>query len=211
MEEKLLDLKLQRKAVDCDGNSFFNAISAALQIVHSVSLTHIELREKVVDYLLMKKDIYFPRSGLRTMEEYCQKAGEYLLDGYTSSNVENIIPEAMAEALMIRIQIISTNSSHKDQLFGPEHSQTIIQLVYDSSENGHYDYAVSVNTTEHTPEEDASTPPPERERESREYTPTREELGSRYHHSYSQTSRRLLYTDQRYKAHTSTHSHKNYV
>ena len=195
----MLDQKLQRKTVDCNGNSFFNAISGALQNVQSVTLTQIELREKVVDYLLMKKDTYYPRSGLRTMDEYCQRAGEYLLDGHTSPNIEHIIPEAMAKTLGIRIQIISSNSSHEDQLFGPEHSQTVIQLVYNGSGNGHYDYAVSINSTEHTPEQDASTPPPERGN-SREYTPTREQPHPHNHHSNSQTSRRLFYTDQRYSA-----------
>ena len=182
-------MKLQKRTVDHDGNSFFNAVSGALQWY-----SHIELREKMVDHLMKLKDFYYPQTGLLTMEEYCQRASEYLLDGHLSSDFENIVPDAMAGALEIRIHIMSSTSTREDRFCGSEHSQTVIQLVHNSSGGGHYDYTVPVNTPEHTRVPDNSPPPHERGID-REYTPTREL--PRPQHNSSQISRQLFYDDQR--------------
>ena len=76
------------------------------------------------------------------MEEYCQKANEYLRDGHSSPSFKNIIPDAVAGALAIRIQVISTDIAQEDQFFGPDHesSRVRIQLLQDASL--HYNYTM---------------------------------------------------------------------
>ena len=75
------------------------------------------------------------------MEEYCQKANEYLRDGHSSPSFKRIIPDAVAGALAIRIQVISTDIAQEDQFFGPDHDSRLrIQLVQDAS--FHYDYTM---------------------------------------------------------------------
>ncbi len=170
LEDKLGEKNLQRREVGHDGNSFFNAISGALANKN----TPIQLREKLVEHLMGLQGLYYPRSGVTTMEEYYELVSNYLLDGHFSSDIEKtdiekILPEAMARTLKMQIQVIPTNPEQEDRFYSVEFKQTVIQLIYD---DGHYDYAValgnitldtspppvSLGATEQTPEQKREPP-----------------------------------------------------
>ena len=95
LEDKLRKNNLQRRKVGCDTKSFFNAVSEALTNKN----TPIQLKEKLVEHLMGLQDLYYPRSGMTTMEEYYEIVSNYLLDGHFSSDIEKILPEAMAWTL----------------------------------------------------------------------------------------------------------------
>ena len=160
LEDKLGEKNLQRREVSRDGNSFFNAVSGALTNKN----TPIQLREKLVEHLMGLQGLYYPRSGVTTMEEYYEIVSNYLLDGHFSSDIEKILPEAMARTLNIRIQVIPANPEQKDKFYGVESTQTVIQLIHDETGNGHYDYALpatsqglSMNTSDRLPPVKAGT------------------------------------------------------
>ena len=188
LEDKLGEKNLQRREVSRDGNSFFNAVSGALTNKN----TPIQLREKLVEHLMGLQGLYYPRSGVTTMEEYYEIVSNYLLDGHFSSDIEKILPEAMARTLNIRIQVISANPEQKDKFYGVESTQTVIQLIHDKTGNGHYDYAfpatsqgLSMNTSDLPPVKAEQTPIKIRE------TPPSQAMTN------GRASRRLLFPNDR--------------
>ncbi len=149
---------MQRREIGRDGNSFFNAVSGALINKN----TPIQLREKLVEHLNTFPDRYYPRSGATTKDKYNEIVSKYLLDGHFSSDIEKILPEAMGRTLNIRIQVIAANPKQEDKFYGVESTQTILKLIYNETDNGHYDYAQQATaqgaTTEQTPEEKKERP-----------------------------------------------------
>ena len=48
----------------------------------------------------------------------------------------------MARTLNIRIQVIIANPEQDDKFYGIESTQTVIQLIHDDTDSGHYDYTL---------------------------------------------------------------------
>ncbi len=95
------------------------------------------------------------------MEEYYEIVSNYLLGGHFSSDIEKILPEAMARTLNIRIQVIAANPEQDDKFYGIESTQTVIQLIHDDTDSGHYEIALPATAqgvTEHTSEQRRENP-----------------------------------------------------
>ena len=152
LEEKLAENNLQRREViGHDSNSFFNAVSEAL------TNTPIQLRERLVKHLKTHQDLYFRRSGATTPEEYKKLCS---LDDPLSSNMEQLLPEAMAQTLRMQIQAIPVNSEQEDKFYGTE------PLIHDKTDIDHCGYVLPItspgdttNTSEASPPGTTETPP----------------------------------------------------
>ncbi len=130
------------------------------------------------------------------MEEYYELVSNYLLDGHFSSDIEKILPEAMARSLKIRIQVITANPEQEDKLYGDESTQTGIQLIYDETDDGHYDYALPV--TAHGISMNASDTSPPVSLGATEWTPIKiRETPPTQATTNGRASRRLLFPNDR--------------
>ncbi|XP_064385774.1 uncharacterized protein LOC135334495 isoform X2 [Halichondria panicea] len=135
LEEKLAKNNLQRREViDHDGNSFFKAVSKALE--HKQN-SPTELRKRLVKHLKTNSKLYYSRLGATSMKEYKTLCS---LDGPLSSNIEKILPEAMAQTLRMQIKVIPANPKQEDKFYGTEPA---IQLLHDID---HYDYVLPITS-----------------------------------------------------------------
>ncbi len=138
IEEKLAENNLQREVIDDDdGNSFFNAVSQALE--RKIN-TPAKLRKRLVEHLKTNPKLYYPRSGATTTKEYDKLCS---LDGPLSSNIKKILPEAMAQTLRMQIKVIPVNHEQEDKFYGTEPA---IQLIHDNTDFDHYDYALPITS-----------------------------------------------------------------
>ncbi|XP_064385751.1 uncharacterized protein LOC135334483 isoform X2 [Halichondria panicea] len=148
LEAKLAKNNLQREVIidhDGNGNSFFNAVSQAL--AHKTNYTPTELRKMLVEHLKTNPKLYYPRSGATTTEEYNKLCS---LDDSLSSNIEKILPEAMAQTLRMQIKVIPVNHEQEDKFYGTE---PVVQLIHAID---HYDYVLPITSPGDTT--DASSP-----------------------------------------------------